>query len=111
MITWNLRLHVVKSISSTEPDNTIGWAMLWHLKSEALPRMGEVVALHHESFRAVFDVLRLGLVDQSVVTNVEHSVSAGEEGGSVMVVVRTTARYGASTLRLSELPHWTPFAD
>ncbi|WP_414173000.1 hypothetical protein [Clavibacter tessellarius] len=111
MITWNLRLHVVKNITLSEPENTVGWAHLFDLKSEVLPRVGEVVALHHESFRAVFDVLRLGLVDQSVVTNVEHSVSAGEEGGSVMVVVSTTARYDVIGPRLSELPHWTPFAD
>ncbi|MDO4143670.1 hypothetical protein [Clavibacter michiganensis] len=111
MITWNLRLHVVKSIASTELENTIGWAQLSDLKSEVLPRVGEVVALDHGTYKPIYELLRLGLVDQSVVTNVEHSVSASEERGSVIVVVRTTSRYGVSSPRLSELPHWMPFAD
>ncbi|WP_160469933.1 hypothetical protein [Clavibacter michiganensis] len=111
MITWNLRVHVVKRIAVSEPDSTIGWATLFGLKSETLPRVGEVVALDHESFATVFELLHLSFVDQSLVTTVEHSVAAGEAGGSVIVTVRTTSRYGATSARLSELPHWMPFAD
>ena len=111
MITWSLRLHVVKRIASTEPDNTVGYATLFNLKSEVLPRVGEVVALDHESFGTVFELLHMALVDQSMVAHVEHSMSSGEDGGSVILTVRTTSRYGASSARLHELPHWMPVTD
>jgi len=111
MITWNLRLHVRKRITPTEPDNTVGYATLFNLKSEALPRVGEVVALDHDSFGTVFELLHMALVDQSLVTHVEHSLSADEDGGSVFLTVHTTPRYGASSTRLHELPHWMPVTD
>ncbi|MFT7712332.1 hypothetical protein ACMT9Y_15335 [Clavibacter tessellarius] len=111
MITWNLRLHIVKRIAATEPENSIGWAHLFDLKSEALPRVGEVVSLDRETFGPVCELLHLELVDQSQVTNVEHSVSAAEDRGSVMLTVRTTSRYGGSNWRLSQLPHWTSATD
>jgi len=108
MVSWDLRIRVVRRLDAVgEEGNDIGWTTLYGMQTEAVPRVGEAVALLRETFPVVFDVLSVDPASMARVTTVEHHVHT--EGSTIIVTVHARARSAISS-RLGELPHWLPAA-